>query len=515
MKHLKRFAASTLAITVALCSNIVCMSADNTVIDGTELTTAYHSLLKNDDLTNGILPINNDTEVISLDHEMLTVNAIDSVEEYTDQIKAISETEVAAENSAPVAGLTYMIANPESLLNGKITTETIIYWLWNDGTTAYTYDPDGDEITGYFIDGIYDYITGNLTIGGEVVGFVTSIPVAAEYELFFYVSDEKGAYSNVVYYTFSVEPADGNQRPICSTTVSDTSPSQEQYVLFDWTASSDPDDDQINGVRVRVYDPSGNYEYVTASSKYYVAMADYKLALKFSEVGSYQVWIALRDAKNAWSDWDIIPINVIDACEIENLKLEADDHNNTSSIGFTWANYEQSIKYVNEGANNPETVLDAVSQFEVPSEFRGKTILGTNWSVSGYIKSLSGEPLPNAKVSIIVPMIGRNFTTDVTTDSDGYFTYTCNADRWYRGWGQIYDLHSLSGLTSTKWCRYGNYNTTTWMYDTTLYVKCDEAKQLQSFSVIASAGSTQYKVVGNKWIYIKPMFSDSGYWEEI
>lgn len=247
MKHLRRFAASTLAITIALCSNIVCMAADNAVIDESELTTASDSLLRNDDLTNGILSINNGAEVISLDHEMLTVNAIGSVEACADQMQAISDVETAAENTAPVAGLTYMIANPGSLLNGKITTETVIYWLWNDGTTAYTYDPDGDEITGYFIDGIYDYITGNLTIGGEVVGFATSIPVAAEYELFFYVSDEKGAYSNVVYYTFSVEPADGNQRPICSATVSDASPSQEQYVLLDWTASSDPDGDQING----------------------------------------------------------------------------------------------------------------------------------------------------------------------------------------------------------------------------------------------------------------------------
>lgn len=514
MKHLRRFAASTLAITIALCSNIVCMAADNAVIDESELTTASDSLLRNDDLTNGILSINNGAEVISLDHEMLTVNAIGSVEACADQMQAISDVETAAENTAPVAGLTYMIANPGSLLNGKITTETVIYWLWNDGTTAYTYDPDGDEITGYFIDGIYDYITGNLTIGGEVVGFATSIPVAAEYELFFYVSDEKGAYSNVVYYTFSVEPADGNQRPICSATVSDASPSQEQYVLLDWTASSDPDGDQINGVRVRVYDPSGNYEYVTASSKYYVAMTDYKLYLKFSEVGSYQVWIALRDAKNAWSDWDIISINVIDAYKVEDLKLESDDHNNTSSIGFTWANYEQSVQYANEGANNPESILEAVRQSEVPAEFRGKTILGTTWSVSGYIKSLSGKPLPNAKVSIIVPMIGRNFTTEVTTDSTGYFTYTCNADRWFRGWGQIHDLHTISGFTSTKWCRYGNYNTTTWMYDTTLYVKCDEAKQLQSFSVVATAGSSQHKVVGDKWVYIIPLYSDSGYWEE-
>lgn len=515
MKHLRRFAASTLAITMALCSNIVCMATDNTVIDEAELTTASDSLLKIDDLTNGILSINNGTEVISLDHEMLTVNAIGSVEVYVDQMQAISIAEDAAENTAPVAGLTYMIANPESLLNGKITTDTVIYWLWNDGTTEHTYDPDGDEIDGYFIDGVNDFVTGNLTLGGKVVGFATAITVAAEYDLFFYVSDTKGAYSNIVHYTFSVEPADGNQRPICSATVSDASPLQEQKVLFDWTASSDPDNDQINGVRVRVYDPSGYYEYVTASSKYYVGMADNKLVLKFPELGSYQIWIALRDSKNAWSDWEIISINVIEACEFVDLTIESDDPNNTSTIGFTWANYEQSVNYVNEGASNPETVLEAVRQSEVPAEFRGKTILGTTWSVSGYIKSLSGKPLPNAKVSIIVPMIGRNFTTEVTTDATGYFTYACNADRWFRGWGQIHDLHTISGFTSTKWCRYGNYNTTTWMYDTTLYVKCDEAKQLQSFSVVATAGSSQHRVVGDKWIYIIPLYSDSGYWEEI
>ncbi len=91
-----------------------------------------------------------------------------------------------------------IVANPESIVDGKATTDTILYWVWNDGENLYTYDPDGDEISSYNISGINEYVTGNVTLGGEVVGFATHITEAGPHECIYYVTDSEGNTSNVV-----------------------------------------------------------------------------------------------------------------------------------------------------------------------------------------------------------------------------------------------------------------------------------------------------------------------------
>ncbi len=193
----------------------------------------------------------------------------------------------AYSNSAPVAGLTLIVANPESIVNGKATTDTILYWVWNDGENVYTYDPDGDEIASYNISGMNEYVTGNVSLGGEVVGFATQITEAGPHELLYYVTDTNGNTSNVVRYTIEIEPADGNKRPVCSLKVIKGPYIMNKNVVFNWSDSYDEDSgDYISAVRVRVYTDNG-YELVTTKSEYYVAADNNGITLKFSQTGTY------------------------------------------------------------------------------------------------------------------------------------------------------------------------------------------------------------------------------------
>lgn len=231
----------------------------------------------------------------------------ENIEISMDQLFCISQDTYGiamCSDSAPVAGLAYMVANSESLVNGKVTTDTIIYWLWNDGSTDYTYDLDGDEITSHVVGGIYDYIIGNVTLNDEVVGFATKITEAGPHELTYYVTDSNGNKSNTVNISFTVEPADGNQRPVGVLYVAN----KDDYytntdIAFNWSDSYDEDDgDYISAIRMRVYF-NGEYELVTSDSKYYVSADDYGIVLNFDKEGTYTISISVSDNHNAWSDW--------------------------------------------------------------------------------------------------------------------------------------------------------------------------------------------------------------------
>lgn len=215
-----------------------------------------------------------------------------------------------AENSAPVAGLTNMVVNPETMLNGKPTTETVVYWLWYDGETRYSYHPDGYEIVDYFLGGIDTYIIGQVTLEDEIIGFATQITKAAEHDLYFQVVDENGNFSEELDLVLEVEPSDGNTRPVCHIITATQTPYKNDNVFFDWSTSSDADGDQITGAEVKVYH-NGGYEKITANSRYYSSMSNYGITLTFPDTGIYEIWISLSDSKNAWSNWAIGRINVI------------------------------------------------------------------------------------------------------------------------------------------------------------------------------------------------------------
>lgn len=102
--------------------------------------------------------------------------------------------EALAENNPPVASLEYVILNPESLYNNQVTKETQIAWLYSYEGTDYTYDPDGDAITGMYIGGIpQECIVGEL----PGMGFVTQFPQIGTFTLLFQAEDEHGALSDV------------------------------------------------------------------------------------------------------------------------------------------------------------------------------------------------------------------------------------------------------------------------------------------------------------------------------
>lgn len=415
---------------------------------------------------------------------------------------ALSETE----NTPPVAELSYMVANQDTLIDGNFTTDTIIYWLWSNGTTDYTYDPNGDEITGRFLGGINEYVLGNVTIGDKIVGFATKFDVAAQHELVYYVQDENGAYSNIVRYSFAVEPADGNKRPICLVSVDKANPTVGQRVKFNWSRSYDPDGESLSSVRVRVYDSEGNMEIVSASSKYYVGMSGSYIQLKFGKIGKYTIRIEVSDTNNNWSNWHSSSITVKEAVLLKNVTLTSEDYD--IDKGFKWGDYSQSVEYANEGTYSPEEIFAMTTADRKPACFGNNKVLGVNWTISGYVVTESGLPVANEKVIITVPMPEQPFKKEIFTDSEGYFTYTSNKVSWYKIWRDEDTKIGWPAGIITEWCLYGNSNTTTWLYDTYLTVYCERSEQEgESFGVIATAGSMLYTALGNKWIKV------DGIWE--
>lgn len=211
-------------------------------------------------------------------------------------------------NSAPVAGLAYIVANTDSLVNDKLSTETIIYWLWSDGTNNFTYDPDGDEIANYVVGGINDYIIGSVKLGSKICGFATQITEAGQHNLTFYVTDVNGKKSNTISEWINIEPADGNSRPICLVRQpSNLTPKINERVIFNFADSYDPDHDRITDVRYRISNDMG-YEHNFGD--YHVITNENGMVLKFPEEGTYEIMLSVSDSKGAWSNWSVTTVEV-------------------------------------------------------------------------------------------------------------------------------------------------------------------------------------------------------------
>lgn len=211
----------------------------------------------------------------------------------------------AYSNSAPVAGLKVILANSDSITpEGKATTDTVLYWVWNDGTNLYTYDPDGDAITERNLIGLHEsmegYITGNVTLGNEVVGFATQFTAAGEYIFDYYVKDSNGNQSNTVRYRNEVEPADGNKRPICSLKVKNGLNVIGIPVTFSLADSYDNDgSDSISGFTLQVDSGSG---YQTLMQNDMQAFTN-GISITFHNAGTYGIAASVIDNRNNRSDW--------------------------------------------------------------------------------------------------------------------------------------------------------------------------------------------------------------------
>ncbi len=304
----------------------------------------------------------------------------------------------AYSNSAPIAGLTLIVANPESIVNGKATTDTILYWVWNDGENVYTYDPDGDEIANYNISGVNEYVTGNVSLGDEVVGFATQITEAGPHELIYYVTDSNGNTSNVVRYTIEIEPADGNKRPVCSLKVITGPYYVNKNVVFNWSDSYDEDtDDTLSAVRVRVYTDAG-YELVTTSSKYYVTSDNNGITLRFSQTGTYTVMVSISDNHNAWSNWIGGTISVEDGI----LKLATKNWSDSKYVRWRPTGSNSYMYHTLYSRLGEEVYVDAAREIKLASYSNYKAtyynvvmapiVAGTYFSSSETWSSATGNP---------------------------------------------------------------------------------------------------------------------------
>ena len=197
------------------------------------------------------------------------------------------------------------------------------------GTTDYTYEPDGDEITGRYLSGINDYVLGNVTIGDKIVGFAIQFTVEAQYQLNYHVVDEHGAESDALPHNFVVEAVGGNRRPICKVTVNSFSAPPGQSITFNWSDSYDSNGDSLSSVRFCAYAPDANTEFVTTSSKYYDGMTSQSMNLKFDTLDEYCVRFEVSDDNNNWSNWITANISVREASVVKNVTLNTSDYETT------------------------------------------------------------------------------------------------------------------------------------------------------------------------------------------
>ena len=97
----------------------------------TEKTNEVSNLLLSDySNTDAQLSLDSCGTAFNLDSfDLIDTVVSNNDEKEEEMLSAISVTA----NAKPVAGLSYMVANQDTLLNERITTDTIIYWLWNNG----------------------------------------------------------------------------------------------------------------------------------------------------------------------------------------------------------------------------------------------------------------------------------------------------------------------------------------------------------------------------------------------
>ncbi len=124
-------------------------------------------------------------------------------------------SDMGIERTAPTAGLVPWILNEESLVDGQITTDTIIVFFYDDA------DEDGDTIVNRYVDGS----AVNFILGEVDGGFAMQITVAGSYQLLYQVEDSAGEFSRAIGYTIDVIDA----------------PVVEQYQVFEGSFSSASD----------------------------------------------------------------------------------------------------------------------------------------------------------------------------------------------------------------------------------------------------------------------------------
>lgn len=190
-----------------------------------------------------------DVEKIKLSEKITTDKTADNL---TDSIS----TDLGMARTAPIAGLIPIILNEESLIDGKITTDTRIGFVYNDS------DENSDAIVNRYVGGsAADYIWAEIE-----EGFIIQITVPGTYELYYQVENSGGEMSEAIGFIIEVISVSSIEEP-------------EKYQVFEGSFTSAEDTATYNfsidfsqmdsaavclvrkgyvGTKIKVYDEAGN-----------------------------------------------------------------------------------------------------------------------------------------------------------------------------------------------------------------------------------------------------------------
>lgn len=288
-----------------------------------------------------------------------------------------------SDNRPPIAGLKYLILNSDSLLNGQITTQTQIAWLWSYNGEDFSYDPDGDEIS-HSLDGISSsdivgFLNGN-------IGFVTQFSTPAQYIMSYQVEDEHGAKSNVVTYTVNVESPDGRTRPSCVLGATTLTPHANEVMAIQY-GTTDTDGDPTVNVRGTVVDPTGvqhpftDYVVDIGGTLQYTTTVAY---LRFPAEGDYNFSISVQDKYGAWSNWGRFVVQVASGeLVFSNVTITGDRglapiDPIPSTSPNRWLDYRMTLSLAKDESLTPDEIWLFSTSFDPPMALVETTLATTS-----------------------------------------------------------------------------------------------------------------------------------------
>ena len=411
------------------------------------------------------------------------------------------------DNQPPIAGLKIVILNPESMINGNFTTKTQFAWLWSYNGENFTYDPDGDSIADTRVGGISNSdiigtITGN-------IGFATQFKTAGQYQLTFQVQDSRGAWSNIAKYVFSVEPSDGNTRPVSKIAYSPKTLIPNQLMMISWAGSTDSDSgDKITSIGGMVIKDG----VTTALVDYVKQLNETSCVVSFDKAGSYEIWFRVSDTHNAWSNWVILTIQVENAT-LKNIQIHG-IYEPTSQSAWWVADKQARTASVDASQSGADYLCENFGSHDFPSSLPDKIVSDNNFEVSGRLLTASGTSVANTRVQITMPLtLNHRINKTVLTDKDGYFSYKPTMQQYWVDTGYYNNAKDLDYLSlgdisekQTHYIRFSSSTGTNHLYPTVISVTAGETSY--SEDVTCLVGYTKLPTIGNlmylngQWAYL-------------
>lgn len=435
--------------------------------------------------------------------------------------EAVGVVTPLSDNHPPIAGLKYLILNSDSLLNGEITTQTQIAWLWSYNGEDFSYDPDGDKIS-HNLDGIS---SGDIVgfLNGDI-GFVTQFSTPAQYIMSYQVEDEHGAKSNIVTYTINVESPDGRARPNCVLGATTLTPHANEIMAIQY-GTTDVDGDPTVDVRGTVTDPAGVQHLFTD----YVVDINGNLQLdanvaylRFPAEGDYSFSISVQDKYGAWSNWGRFVVQVASGQLVFSNVTITEDAGLApvdpipSTSACRWMDYGMTLELAKNESLTPDEIWLFSTSFTPPNGLSGH-YLGHYFIISGYLKYADGTPKANTTVDIEIPLTNTlyyslpnpTFRATAVTNSNGYFSYKCGGITEYFNKLGYSSVSLTSGIgTFSNSAFVGSLNSMAFIVGTNLHLSTSVGGSY-SCPVMGTVGYWPQAMMGGHYIYME----DFGVWE--